>query len=325
MVDTPRPTPALKHSLRRYNPHMTPPLRLARLALPLIWLVGIEACRPAPIPVTRHVPTPVPPFEMAAADRHLEDLQAQLAAAGIHLGEVRRLRHTDAFSLWVGQVPGAEAIVTWRRLRELSTRLGAWPVLVGAPTEVDELTELAGTLSDNQVERTIREGVALDTDAWLASRRASDRETYEPPRDGAARRGLTAATRPKPNQSFTIHTDILSGKVLRTVAIVLVPTSRSWEVPAFVAYGGWNDCPETVAHVGLLKRWHDTNGAELVGLGRDTVELGVSHPITTREEALARADEQFVFCYDIVHQGTGTLDRLADEISGASVWYFWWD
>jgi uncharacterized protein DUF4253 len=32
-----------------------------------------------------------------------------------------------------------------------------------------------------------------------------------------------------------------------------------------------------------------------------------------------------VYDYDIVDQGVGTINRLAQEIGRAGSWYFWWD
>jgi hypothetical protein len=60
-------------------------------------------------------------------------------------------------------------------------------------------------------------------------------------------------------------------------------------------------------------------------MSADTVELDVSCPVVGRERALALAREHFIYCYDIVHQGTGTLDHLAATLSNSGVWFFWWD
>jgi Domain of unknown function (DUF4253) len=57
----------------------------------------------------------------------------------------------------------------------------------------------------------------------------------------------------------------------------------------------------------------------------DTIELGVAHPPTNREHAIALAYEQFAYCSDIVDHGGGTLDALAATLLNGSVWFFWWD
>ena len=40
---------------------------------------------------------------------------------------------------------------------------------------------------------------------------------------------------------------------------------------------------------------------------------------------MALAREQFVYCPDIVYQGTGTLAGLAAALLEGTTWYFWWD
>ena len=45
----------------------------------------------------------------------------------------------------------------------------------------------------------------------------------------------------------------------------------------------------------------------------------------TKEEALALAWEQFVYCPDIVTQGTETVEVLAAALLNGPVWLFLWD
>ncbi len=41
--------------------------------------------------------------------------------------------------------------------------------------------------------------------------------------------------------------------------------------------------------------------------------------------ALGLAREQFLFCSDIVHQGTERLEVLPTALLDADTWFFWWD
>jgi Domain of unknown function (DUF4253) len=45
----------------------------------------------------------------------------------------------------------------------------------------------------------------------------------------------------------------------------------------------------------------------------------------TRKDALDLAREQYIYCSDIVSQGTGTLEALAAGLLGGTAWFFWWD
>ncbi|MGZ8702598.1 MAG: DUF4253 domain-containing protein, partial [Gaiellaceae bacterium] len=129
----------------------------------------------------------------------------------------------------------------------------------------------------------------------------------------------------QPTTSFTGPTEILSGLPLPEVALVVVPADASWHVPCLLQYGDWNECPPAVAHAAILRRWEERYGARVVTMRYDTIELAVDRPIATQQEALVVAHEQYVYCADIVQQGTETIEALAAALLGATVWYFWWD
>jgi hypothetical protein len=75
----------------------------------------------------------------------------------------------------------------------------------------------------------------------------------------------------------------------------------------------------------MMKHWLEAFGAELVGMNGDTVEMFAKRPPSTRQEALELAEEQFLYCEDIVTQGTQTIEALAAGLCGSNIWYFWWD
>ena len=223
-------------------------------------------------------------------------------------------------------IPGEGAVQLWRKLRAAVPQTGRWPVLMG------EDRELLLDLKDNFEVMAPEGGPAavlakargIDVARWLEERRQADPDVYDVPRASWLQRaGLRGAPRPK--NEIWVHRDVLSGVPYNRVGVALVPTARSWEAPAYLAWGGWNDCPEPAAQVAILERWQSLYGAEVLGMGTDTVELAVSCPIAGREEALSVAREQFIYCYDIVHQGTGTLDHLAAGLVRSGVWFFWWD
>jgi hypothetical protein len=66
-------------------------------------------------------------------------------------------------------------------------------------------------------------------------------------------------------------------------------------------------------------------GAELIGLGSDTINLRVSRKPGTREEALELARAQYVYCNDIIDQGVGSYRELAAGLMASDWWFFWWD
>jgi hypothetical protein len=229
---------------------------------------------------------------------------------------------TEPADLILVDVPGAEALDSWQRLRDLVPETRRWPILAGDMEEVPKVFEQLGHGFDPAV--TLAASRGIDPVAWALDLRESDPELYDPPREEPALRDRVFREI-GPRHEVMLHLDVDLGRPVDRAGIVLVPTVRSWEAPAYLNYGGWNECPDPEIHVAFLRRWHERYGAELVSIGPDVMEVAVSRPVADRETALALADEQFLYAYDIVAQGAETLDRLAAHLLRATIWYFWWD
>lgn len=107
--------------------------------------------------------------------------------------------------------------------------------------------------------------------------------------------------------------------------VVLVPAAVSWLVPAVLGWdGAVNHDIMGPDHTTVLRRWSAAYGAELAGLGSDTMTLDVPRPPTDRDAALRAAVEAVTYCPDAVFQGVGSLEALAEALT-AGTWYFWWD
>ena len=105
-----------------------------------------------------------------------------------------------------------------------------------------------------------------------------------------------------------------------------IPVKNPWEVFAYLPFGGWNDCPDTMALMAVSKYWHEQHGAVPAVLTYDTLEYSVPAPIA-EESARELAAEQYAFCADIVEQGAPsmTVGKLAADLKNSNIWYFWWD
>ena len=122
----------------------------------------------------------------------------------------------------------------------------------------------------------------------------------------------------------TVHTHY-TGRIHEEVYLVNIPAKASWEIPAYLYWGGWNANPPPHIHIAALRDWHAKYGATLVGITDDVLNLSVETPPTSREEALALAKDQYIYCEDIVLQGVGDIAPLAASLMESSHWYFWWD
>jgi hypothetical protein len=128
-----------------------------------------------------------------------------------------------------------------------------------------------------------------------------------------------------PAPELTLAHDIRTGRPVEKLYLTLIPTDEWATVPAHLFWGGWNACPEPEYHVAAFRSWRHRFDIELVGIGRDTLNLKVGRRPATRDVAVELAREQYLYCNDIVDQGLGSLEALAASLMEANWWFFWWD
>ncbi len=248
---------------------------------------------------------------------------------------VRREEALAAFPYEVVKVSGVDALRTWE---ELSTAQRGVPVVIGDERAFDPILDnfhpeawrfaaepvLAETLA--KADRlthpeSLNAYLRAEEEQVIADLRQSG-ITFEP--DSQASAGDWPET-VAPSTGPTVILDFETGKPSQTVYIVMVPTQDWTTVPAYLRWGGWNANPLPEYHVAALRSWRDRYGAELVGLGFDTMNIRAARRPETREEALLLAREQYAYCSDLVDQGYGTLSRLAASLQSDPWWWFWWD
>ncbi|OYX51958.1 MAG: hypothetical protein B7Y97_03620 [Sphingomonas sp. 32-66-10] len=117
----------------------------------------------------------------------------------------------------------------------------------------------------------------------------------------------------------------LDGKPLDKVHILILPTKEPAAAPAYLRWGGWNACPAPEYHVAALRDWHRRYGGVPVAMTGDVINVRVTRRPASRDEALSLAREQFLYCEDIVLQGTDTFAPLAAGLMHSDWWFFWWD
>jgi len=208
-------------------------------------------------------------------------------------------------------VPGASVPERMKALRKIPRCI---PVVLGAPDHVEERRKMAAARSGDDV-RT--KGDAVDIKAWLKARRAEEPDYF------SAGEGPGEAT--PPLLPYMSARDILTGQWLPKVAIARCIVDHPWDVAAVMQPGGWNECPPPEVHLAFFKSWYERYGAVVTCISDDVIEMDVPRPPVTPEAAKALAEEQFVYCPDIVLQGVESVASLALALKGSSHWYFWWD
>jgi Domain of unknown function (DUF4253) len=240
-------------------------------------------------------------------------------------------------------IPGKSALPVWQSIRARFGETGIWPIFRGdANEEFEEYTQdveetlanvpagsVAELLAPRLAERVqffsqLIPDLPPDIDAATLAKKvdASDTLSFGGAR-GPAEPWPTSAPAGEPS-FHSIHNTRTSEPHLE-VRLALIPLSHPHEAPAYLSFGGWNDAPNSELQVAMLREWNRTHGAVPIAITGDVLECLVARPPETEAEAVALAIEQWLFCEDIVSQGTQSVRNLGIEIWRSPNWFFWWD
>jgi Domain of unknown function (DUF4253) len=221
-------------------------------------------------------------------------------------------------------VSGKSALAKFEELKNSGRGI---PVIVGTDEDLAMILELSEdeALSPTQIIRKANAlGVDFDIRKHLGPQNnpddvdSEDEEFFESVRGDWPSTGYVI-------DAPTVISDASTGEMLSQVRILLVPAKSDSELPAYLKWGAWNECPEAQVHVAMLRKWKSIYDTELVGLTGEVMNLRVRKRPQNRAEALELALEMFAYCPDIVVQGTETVEALAASLLESDYWYFWWD
>ncbi len=235
-------------------------------------------------------------------------------------------------------VPAGRSLPAWAELAKAAPSTKVWPIIRGGAGDVEETAHdpaaILAAVPAGDARQVLRprfeaERAALaemspemadaaDLDRLAAMADASGVNTFggrPPPRTWPAERPSTGR----------VGLKTLRGRKGRPSTLLLVPVEHSYDVPAHLGFGGWNDCPEPAVQVAVLRDWQARYTAVPAALTGDVLECVVIKPPQTEADAMRLAAEQWIFCDDIVSQGTQSVRGLALEIWRARTWFFWWD
>jgi hypothetical protein len=74
--------------------------------------------------------------------------------------------------------------------------------------------------------------------------------------------------------------------------------------------------------IAKLRQWHEQYPFRIIGADFDYMEAIFLTPPSDLEEF---SKELYGFCPDVVDQGTGSIEKLVEEIKNSGVLYLWWD
>ena len=123
-------------------------------------------------------------------------------------------------------------------------------------------------------------------------------------------------------RKFIGFRDYKDNSVKETI-LAYIPTTKPFEVFAWVPFGGWNECPPAEDMINISRYWYLKHNAVPAVISHDTLEFFC--PPLDIKSAMETAVEHYAVCPDNVDQGIGTVAALADSLMKSTVWWFWWD
>lgn len=247
-----------------------------------------------------------------------------------------------AFPYQLVDVAGTQVLDTYEQLRQQEQ---GTVVILGNEQSLQLLEALMAEMAQVSPQALVSQAQAVDPQAWLAQAQLEqDADDEADPREAAAAGVslddlmlLDTDDAPAPGNeeaeaaapdgalpAFNAFSDA-DGRPYDEVFLAILPTEHSWQVPCYLKFGGWNTCPPAHVHAAFMRYWGERYGAQVACMTHDVIEMTVQHPPTTIADALELAQQQYLYCNDIVDQGTETIHALAETLLNAKVWYFWWD
>jgi hypothetical protein len=226
------------------------------------------------------------------------------AVAGVDLGEGR-----SEGTMWRAHSPN-DAIGAWVELAAAFPDTGLWPVLLERGDHDVGVFEHPEWPAEAE-----RDAEAVLRELWDEVVVDAELEAMHGPFGGLGH------GRDEVRPAVALVTHAMEG----VGGLGLVAVTRPADVPGALGWSGAiNHTNDTGLLCAVLRSWEERYDAILVGLGFDTMYLGVRR---RPEGAQARtaAREMYAFCPDIVDQGVETIEALAQQIETSPVWPFWWD
>ena len=104
--------------------------------------------------------------------------------------------------------------------------------------------------------------------------------------------------------------------------IAVIKSLNEYDYLAMVRTDGVNYDLEHNDVLARYRTWDQIYGLSLNGAGQDWLEATFATP---PDDWMSFAQEVYEFCPDVVDQGTGDIESLADEMRRSNFVYLWWD
>jgi hypothetical protein len=187
--------------------------------------------------------------------------------------------------------------------------------------------DFSGAAEDPNFQQAIKEASALLGANPQSLRAGADNEevkggvSFEVPHDKVEAILLQTHTDFLAKGFYLFRHDQSFGIGGRPDRIGLLPTTDKYAVMAAMDTNGDNYEIGSADVIAWMKELEAEQPFVLTGIGFDYMEGRFTAPV---KDPSGLARRMYQFCPDIVDQGVGTVDKLAEELQKESL-YFWWD
>lgn len=109
------------------------------------------------------------------------------------------------------------------------------------------------------------------------------------------------------------------------ILILEVPTRKPWEILGYLPMGGYNECPSPDIQTAVAEYWYRKYKAVPTVITANSIEFTVAMPPQNFQDAEKLAYEHYLFCNEIIGDGTESLRMLASQLKDSTIWSFWWE
>lgn len=260
--------------------------------------------------------------EIGIDDSTLRTLRDVVVADDIELQEIPINEIEEKYPIYTLETAFDETIPLWEKLKGNIETLQHIPVILGGRDSLGKHWEMRDEAEMPEAYLSLAK--AVNARQWLDKKYAQFySHTYDNPFTEADILGKWQNV--QPYNTFKMSNIHFDNDTKPNFYIGLIPTTKNWEIPAYLGYGCWNDCPCAEFHVAIQHYWHDRYGGEIVALLNDRMIMHMTQPVTDQDAALLLARDQMVYCHDVVMQVYRTINGCAAALLDSKYWLFWWD
>ncbi|MGE0432277.1 MAG: DUF4253 domain-containing protein [Planctomycetota bacterium] len=223
---------------------------------------------------------------------------------------------------WIMSLAGCSPAI-WQELRDAAPHTGWWPLYASSNGVQDALGDGGWEMEQDPSYMPLGDILAdagrLNLDDWVDQRDQDAERHYGPDYDDVL------DEHPGDSPRLPGGRGMREGShAFQRGHVILVPSGKPWYVPAWLGYGGWNDCPEPAIHCNVWRDWHAAWGATLVEV-EDSTLTGLPMQLPDSRAAATRlADQQRLYNMERI-SGFDSIGRLATDLCWRPLWSFWWD